>query len=84
MAWFQDGSSYWKCRCDCGTIKTIKGSRLRVVRFARVDVYAASWASARAKLNIKHGYSRREGEFGPERNSYQAMFQRCHRMNSVS
>ena len=25
-----NGSAYWKCKCDCGNIITVKGAKLRL------------------------------------------------------
>ena len=62
----------WRCRCDCGTEITVRGSALRSGHTRSCGCFH----SETARNRIKHGHAR-DDISSPTYGSWQAMIQRC-------
>ena len=45
FAFIKQGRAYWKCECDCGTIKNVRGSSLRIGQTKSCGCYAKERSS---------------------------------------
>jgi hypothetical protein len=69
--------SFWKCQCDCGNIKIIRGYRLR--QLLRLGIKQSCGCRLE---NYKHGHC--AGSRSSERSSWGNMMARCYRISSTN
>jgi hypothetical protein len=75
------GGTHWHCRCECGTVKVIRGVRLTNGVTTSCGCYHRERVSEAAKRRIKHGWYAGVDVDTPEGRSYRCMMQRCHDEN---
>lgn len=70
-------ATFWQCRCDCGTARTVSGDSLRRGRSTNCGCFAREKTAQQAKrLFTTHGHTTNHST-SPEYRSWYAMIQRC-------
>jgi hypothetical protein len=72
FAGIKNQRSLWRCRCDCGNITTVYGSKLSYGSTTSCGCRQLEASGENGKKNLRHGRWR-----SPEYYAYHAMKQRC-------
>lgn len=79
------GRTYWECRCECGTVKPVRGDGLTAGVSRSCGCFqkesSARVMSEVGKKNKRHGHARPNGIPTPTYRSWSSMMTRCYNTN---
>jgi len=70
------GDAWWRCRCDCGGSKDVRGYNLRFGKVRSCGCLQIEGNKIKAESNVRHGHARR-GLGSSTHRSWDHMKQRC-------